>query len=130
MMVPHHTKKELSRIRSFTVSKRKHNLELFAVVYELGEDCLVILYGGARPHIGAIGIAQARPSSRDPEVVSATSSVFTYVGHEEDMVAKSMSEELARKRGGCFPLTPRNLPCLSCYAHQGRTCSQRQHNRR
>jgi hypothetical protein len=100
MVVSHHKKKELSRVRSFTVSERKYNLEVFAVVYELGEDCLVILYGGARPHIGAIGIAQARPSLRDPEVVSATSSVFTYVGHKEDMVAKSMSEELARKIGG------------------------------
>jgi hypothetical protein len=33
-------------------------------------------------------------------MVSATSSVFTYVGHKEDMAAKSMSEEIARKTGG------------------------------
>jgi hypothetical protein len=61
----------------------------------LGNDVLVILYGG-REHVGAAAMAQPRPGISDPQQIGATSSVFTYVGHKEDIIAKSMSEELAR----------------------------------
>jgi hypothetical protein len=44
-------------------------------------------------------MAQVRASLRDPNQLAATSSVFTFVGHKEDVVAKYMSEELAKKLG-------------------------------
>jgi gallate decarboxylase subunit D len=62
----------------------------------IGNDLLVILWGGTEPHIGAIGMGQPRNSLRDPEKISATGSVFTFIGHKDDVVAKWMSEELAR----------------------------------
>jgi len=70
-----------------------------ARVFEIGPDCLVILWGGTRPHIGAVGLAQVRPSLRDSNKRAASSSVFTFVGHKEDMVAKMMSEEIAKRLG-------------------------------
>ena len=76
-------------------NKEAYNLEAF--VREIGQDLLVVLWGGTRPHVGAIGMAQPRPSLKDPKIISATSSVFTFSGHKEDVVAKAMSEELARK---------------------------------
>lgn len=79
------------------ISEKKGEFEVFAHVENLGDDLLVILWGGERPHIGAIGMAQPRPSLRNPQEVSATSSVFTFVGHKEDVVAKGMAEELARR---------------------------------
>lgn len=82
-----------------TISEKQDEFEVVAIVYELSDDCLIILYGGTRPHIGAIGIAQARPSLKDPKENAATSSVFTYTGHKEDMVAKALSEELTRRLG-------------------------------
>jgi len=86
-------------VRSFDVSEAKGRFEVLAKVFELGPDCLVMLWGGTRPHVGAIGMAQVRPSLRDPNKSAASSSVFTFVGHKEDMVAKMMSEELAKKLG-------------------------------
>jgi hypothetical protein len=83
----------------FTLSEERDTLKVTAIIYELGDDCLVILSGGTRLHIGAVGMAQVRPSLRDPQKTSATSSVFTYLGHKEDSVAKAMSEEIARKAG-------------------------------
>ena len=83
----------------FTLSEEKDTFKVTAIVYKLGDDCLVILSGGTRLHIGAVGMAQVRPSLRDPQKTSATSSVFTYLGHKEDAVAKTMSEEIARKTG-------------------------------
>ena len=88
-----------SVVRSFDVSVGEGKFEVFAKVFELGPDCLVILWGGTRPHVGAIGMAQVRPSLRDPKKRAATSSVFSFVGHKEDMVAKMMSEELAKRLG-------------------------------
>jgi gallate decarboxylase subunit D len=82
-----------------TISEKYDEYEVTAIVYELSNDCLIILYGGTRPHIGAVGMAQARPSLKDPNENAATSSVFTYIGHKEDMVAKALSEELTRRLG-------------------------------
>jgi gallate decarboxylase subunit D len=88
-----------SPVGPFTLSEEKDGFKVAAIVYELGNDCFVILWGGTKLHIGAVGMAQVRPSLRDPQKMSATSSVFTYLGHKEDVVAKTMSEELARSTG-------------------------------
>jgi hypothetical protein len=40
-------------------------------------------------------MAQPRPSLKDPEVTSSTASVFSYVGHKEDELAKATAEILA-----------------------------------
>lgn len=90
---------EVSKVRSRTFSEGKDGFDVVAVVYELDTDCLVILYGGTRPHIGAVGMGQVRASLKDPEQAAATSSVFTYVGHKEDMVAKIFAEDLTRRLG-------------------------------
>ena len=84
-------------MRSWRISEKKGNFEVFAQVSVLDDDLLVVLWGGTRSHIGAIGIAQPRPSLKDAKMISATSSVFTFLGHKEDVVAKAMSEELAKR---------------------------------
>jgi len=88
-----------SVVRSFELSEGEGKFQVLAKVFELGPDCLVILWGGTRPHVGAVGMAQVRASLRDPNQLAATSSVFTFVGHKEDVVAKYMSEELAKRLG-------------------------------
>ena len=42
-------------------------------------------------------MATPRPSLKDPQRWSATSSNFTYVGHKEDAVVKMVSEMLAAR---------------------------------
>lgn len=69
-----------------------------AAIRRMGDDLVVALEGG-RAHIGAIGIAQSRPSLSDPEKISATSSVHTFPGHKEDDIAKTMAQELASSLG-------------------------------
>jgi hypothetical protein len=81
---------------SLVIEEKNGRFEIFAEIKQLGKDLLVIVYGGAT-HIGAIGMAQPRASLRDPEKVSATSSTYTYIGHKEDAVVKTMSEEIAKR---------------------------------
>lgn len=64
----------------------------------IGEDYLLSIWGG-KAHIGAVAIAQPRPSLEDPTRLSATASVFCFVGHKEDEPAKRISEKLAATLG-------------------------------
>lgn len=63
----------------------------------IGSDILVYIWGGERPHIGAVAAAQPRPSLADPSKISATASVLSYVGHKEDAVAKHAAETIAAR---------------------------------
>ena len=81
---------------SFDISEKNGAFEVAAHVMPVGGDMLVVLTGGLA-HIGAVAIAQPRPGIGDPNRIGSTSSVFTLVGHKEDVIAKSMSEELSRK---------------------------------
>jgi hypothetical protein len=83
------------KMNTFQSSQQKGRFELRARVSILGNDILVVLSGGSA-HIGAVAMAQARPSIADPQKAGATSSVYTYVGHKEDIIAKAMSETLAK----------------------------------
>ncbi len=76
-----------------TISKGK--FKLHAYTRRMGQDLLVSISGGTRPHIGAVGMAISRPSLRDPKKWSATSSNFTFIGHKEDALVKGVSEKLA-----------------------------------
>ena len=76
-----------------TTDKEAYNLEAF--VKQIGQDFLVAIYGGEKPHIGAVSVAQPRASLKDPEIISATASVICLPGHKEDELVKAASEILS-----------------------------------
>ena len=75
----------------------------------MGEDLCLILSGGEREHIGAVAVAQPRPSLADPARTSATASVIALPGHQEDMLAR----ELALQVAGALNVTT----CVVCGIH-------------
>jgi hypothetical protein len=84
-------------MKQFQVEVAKGRLKIHGLIQEIGQDILVSIWGGTRPHIGAVGIAVPRPSLKDPRKRSATSSNFTFVGHKEDGLVKEVSEKLASR---------------------------------
>jgi len=84
-------------MKRFSVETSRSRLKIRGFVQELGQDILVTIWGGSRPHIGAVGIAVPRHSLRDPKKWSATSSNFTFPGHKEDTLVKMISEKLATR---------------------------------
>ena len=68
-----------------------------AEAVRIGPDILVYVWGGERPHIGAVAAAQPRPSLADPSKTSATASILSYVGHKEDGVAREMAEAISAR---------------------------------
>jgi hypothetical protein len=81
--------------REFSINTSEGEYDLSASVRLIGHDLLIAVWGGEKPHIGAVAMAQPRPSLKDPEVTSSTASVFSYVGHKEDELAKAAAEILA-----------------------------------
>jgi len=84
-------------MRRFKVESSKGRFRIHGYVQEIGKDLLVSIWGGSRPHIGAVGIPLPRPSLKDPRKRSATSSNFTFLGHKEDTLVKEISEALASR---------------------------------
>ncbi len=80
---------------SIILSEGKFSIE--GQIQEIGPDILVSIWGGTRPHIGAVGMAIPRPSLNNPKKWSATSSTFTFLGHKEDTLVKQISERLATR---------------------------------
>ena len=84
-------------MKRFLVEILKGRFKIHGLVQEMGQDILVSVWGGTRPHIGAVGMAIPRPSLKNPKKWSATSSVFTFIGHKEDTLVKTISERLAAR---------------------------------
>ena len=83
-----------------TVIKTKTgSYDIEAGVRRIGDDLLVSIWGGEKPHIGAVAVALPRPSLKIPEMTSATASVFCFPGHKEDELVKGVSEVLAAIMG-------------------------------
>jgi len=81
--------------KELNVKTNEGAYDLEAGVRLIGQDLLVAIWGGEKPHIGAVAVAQPRPSLKDPEITSATASVICLPGHKEDELAKAVSEILA-----------------------------------
>jgi len=84
-------------MKRFLVEISKGGFKIQGLVQEVGQDLLVSIWGGTRPHIGAIGIGVPRPSLKNPKKWSATSSNFTFLGNKEDIMVKKFSEKLASR---------------------------------
>ncbi len=83
-------------LSNFKVATTSGSYDVTAGVQWMGTDLLVGIWGGERPHIGAVSVAESRPSLADPAQASATASVFCFVGHKEDELAKAAAEKLAK----------------------------------
>ncbi len=81
--------------REFTIETEEDAYNLTASVRLIGADVLVAIWGGEKPHIGAVAVAQPRPSLKEPAVTSSSASVICLVGHKEDELVKAAAEILA-----------------------------------
>lgn len=80
-------------MREFAAERPPHRLR--AKVLFQGEDVVVCLGGGERPHVGSVVCAEPRPSLADSGRRSATSSVWNRLGHKDEALARPMAESLA-----------------------------------
>lgn len=86
-------------MKQIKLSYQKDRFKIEANAVLVGEDLIVSIWGGSKPHVGAVAMAVPRPSLRNPDVTSSTSSVLTRVGHKEDDIVKIISERLSSELG-------------------------------
>lgn len=79
----------------FTLRTNEGTYDIEAYVRFIGQDLSVAIWGRAKPHIGAIALAQPRPSQKDQERMSSSASVLCILGRKEDELSKAVSEILA-----------------------------------
>jgi len=72
---------------------------LVAWVREVGEDLVVAVGGGQRPHVGCVVLAQPTASRTRPGSWSATCSVLTIPVHKEEPIARGIAVRLAEELG-------------------------------
>ena len=73
---------------------------IFKVIAEvkiIGDDLMISVWGGTKPHIGSISVSVPRPGLQDNTTMSATSSIINLIGHKDEVVARKFSEQLAAK---------------------------------
>lgn len=87
----------LTRTRAFRGGDDRHRLELTASC--LAEGLVLTLVGGESSHVGAVALSEPRPSHRNKDVLSSTTSVLTRLGHKEDELAKSLAARVAKALG-------------------------------
>lgn len=74
--------------------------DIYQVVAEvkiIGDDLMISVWGGTKPHIGSISVSVPRPGLKDNTSISSTSSIINLIGHKDEVVARKFSEQLAAK---------------------------------
>lgn len=65
----------------------------------VGEDLVVVVGGGERPHVGCVVLAVPYPSKDRPGRWSASCSVLTIPPHKEETIARGIASRLAGELG-------------------------------
>jgi len=81
----------------FSASETSGRVSINLIAVFMGKDLNISLYGGDSPHIGAVALAQPRPSLQGAEQISSTCSVLAIIGHKEDELARALALDLSKK---------------------------------
>jgi len=65
----------------------------------VGDDLVVAVGGGERPHVGCVVLAQPHPAKGRNTGWSASCSVLTIPPHKEEPIARGIAEKLAGNLG-------------------------------
>jgi hypothetical protein len=79
--------------------------ELSAWTVRVGEDLVVAIGGGQRPHVGCVVLAVPYPSKARPDEWSASCSLLTIPPHKEEPIARGIAERLASGLGRVVVVT-------------------------
>lgn len=81
------------------VSAGRGTRRLVAVACRAGDDVVVTLTGGERPHVGCLVLAQPHAAGHGPSRVRVTSTVVAIPPHREEALARPLAERLALELG-------------------------------
>jgi hypothetical protein len=77
------------------INAHKDEIPICLTATKMGRDLCISLAGGDQAHIGAVALAQPRPSLEVAGTLSASTSVITVCGHKEDRLACTLAARIA-----------------------------------
>lgn len=84
---------------SLSVEEPKTSQRLWAELQVVGDDLVIAVGGGERPHVGCVVLAQPRASAAHSGGWSASCSVLTIPPHKEEPIARGIATRLAEEFG-------------------------------
>ena len=75
------------------------DFDIEAGAAKIGEDILLYIQGGDKPHIGCTVMAVPRPSLSGNGERSVTSSVMNLTGHKDENICRMLAEDVCRTCG-------------------------------
>lgn len=66
-------------------------------IEHVGDDLLILIRGGDKPHIGSVVMAIPRPSLGGGGNFSCTSSVLNVTGHKDEAICRAVAESYCKK---------------------------------
>ncbi len=85
------------KIEKQVIEKKLSFAELTIEIEQVGEDFLILIHGGERPHIGSVVLAIPRPSLKNDGSASCTSSVLNVTGHKDEKICRLVAEKFCKK---------------------------------
>jgi gallate decarboxylase subunit D len=86
-------------VKTFITLKSSGRIGITLHAVRLGNDLLVGIYGGDRPHIGAVAVGVPGPAGDSGQPRTAEASVIALAGHREDQVARDAARRIALETG-------------------------------
>ena len=84
---------------SLWVEDSESGRRIGARVTSVGEDLVVAVGGGQKPHVGCVVLAQPQPAKTTSVKWSASCSVLTIPPHKEEPIARGIATRLAEALG-------------------------------
>lgn len=78
------------------ITKKLSFAELTLEIKSVGEDILILVSGGEKPHIGSAVLAVPR-KSLSSDSISCTSSVLNVTGHKDEKICRDLAESFCKK---------------------------------
>jgi hypothetical protein len=110
----------------FRVEDPGSGRQVQAGVQKVGEDLVIVVGGGQRPHVGCVVLAQPLPSKAPGKQWSASCSVLTIPPHKEEPIARGIATTVAETLGRVTVVTAGvhddglDADGIACYLRLGR----------
>ena len=78
------------------ITKKLSFAEIKFEIKPVGNDILILIQGGDKPHIGCTVLAIPRKSLRD-DSISCTSSVLNVTGHKDEKICRYVAETFCKR---------------------------------
>ena len=78
----------------YRATRTSRGISVSSVAVVLPGGVVITLSGGDLPHVGAVALAEPRPSQKERGKISSTVSILARLGHKEDDLARSLAAEV------------------------------------